>query len=73
MSFEHSVANMYMIQLGILASGDPTLVTKAGVDVSRLNLVGFISNLIPVTIGNLIGGALFVASAYWYVYLREKN
>ncbi len=73
LSFEHSVANMFMIPFGIMLSGDPALVAKAGVDVANLNLAGFMGNLIPVTIGNIIGGALFVATAYWYVYLRNRK
>ena len=70
MGFEHSVANMFMIPFGILMGGNPA---AAGFDLSRLNLSGFLSNLVPVTIGNLIGGGLFVAAAYWYVYLRVSK
>lgn len=73
MGFEHSVANMSLIPLGIMVSGDPSLVAKAGVDVSNLGLSGLVGNLIPVTIGNLIGGAVFVAAAYWYIYLRDSK
>jgi formate/nitrite transporter len=71
MGFEHSVANMFMIPFGIMIGGDPALLAKAGVDMANMNVVGFVGNLIPVTIGNIIGGALFVATAYWYVYLRK--
>ncbi|MDR0900304.1 MAG: formate/nitrite transporter family protein [Methanobrevibacter sp.] len=59
--FEHSVANMFFIPLGMLLGADITI--------SQL----FLNNLIPVTIGNIIGGALFVAIFYWYVYLRGQN
>ncbi|HIH88256.1 TPA: formate/nitrite transporter family protein [Candidatus Bathyarchaeota archaeon] len=72
MGFEHSVANMFFIPLGILVSGDPALVAGAGVSVGGLNLAGFVGNLIPVTIGNIIGGAVFVAAAYWYAYMRKQ-
>jgi formate transporter len=72
MGFEHSVANMFILPFGMLLSGNAALVAKAGVDASNLNLMGLLGNLVPVTIGNLIGGALFVASVYWYIYLREK-
>lgn len=56
--FEHSVANMYFIPLGIML--DPTSISWAG----------FVNNLIPVTIGNIIGGAFFVATAYWFVFRK---
>ncbi len=72
MGFEHSVANMFIIPFGMLLGNDPSLVAKAGVDAGGLNLSGLAANLVPVTIGNLIGGALFVATLYWYVYLKEK-
>ncbi|MCX6648630.1 MAG: formate/nitrite transporter family protein [Candidatus Bathyarchaeota archaeon] len=73
MSLEHSVANMFLIPLGILAGGDASLVQKAGVDATNLSISGFVGNLIPVTLGNLIGGALFVAAAYWYIYLKDHS
>jgi len=63
---------MFFIPLGILVSGDPALVAGAGVSVGGLNLAGFVGNLIPVTIGNIIGGAVFVAAAYWYAYMRKQ-
>jgi formate/nitrite transporter FocA (FNT family) len=73
MGFEHNVANMSLIPFGIVGSWNPSLVAKAGVDVSNLNLSSLVGNLIPVTIGNLIGGAVFVAAAYWYIYLRDSK
>ncbi|MBN2335511.1 formate/nitrite transporter family protein [Candidatus Bathyarchaeota archaeon] len=65
---EHSVANMYFIPMGLLLKG-------VGLEASpQLNWGGFIlNNLVPVTIGNLIGGALFVGIVYWYMYLHEKE
>ena len=62
--FEHCVANMYYIPAGLMAAGVPQyaqLAQGAGVDLSALNLVGFFSNLVPVTIGNIIGGCGFGA------------
>jgi formate/nitrite transporter len=73
MGFEHSVANMFLIPLGILVSSDPLLVAQVGVETSKLNVTGLLENLIPVTIGNLIGGAVFVAAAYWYIYLKDAK
>jgi len=61
LGFEHSVANMYFIPLAIFAGID-------GVTIS-----GFIGNVIPVTIGNIIGGSVFVALVYWVIYLRKTD
>lgn len=75
--FEHSIANMYYIPAGIIAKSNPLYVSKAlelgasqaGID--SLNYVSmFTRNLIPVTIGNIIGGCMFVGLAYWFIYLR---
>ncbi|NLD20294.1 MAG: formate/nitrite transporter family protein [Clostridiales bacterium] len=66
--FEHSVANMYFIPAGIAASGNEAFVAAAGVDISGLNVYGFlVKNLLPVTLGNIVGGSLFVGMAYWLV------
>lgn len=62
--FEHCVANMYYIPAGIVAAGVPRyaqLAQEAGVDLSALNWMGCLGNLIPVTIGNIIGGCGFGA------------
>lgn len=62
--FEHCVANMYYIPAGLMAAGVPRyaqLALEAGVDLSALSLAGLLTNLIPVTIGNIIGGCGFGA------------
>ena len=59
LGFEHSVANMSFIPLGMLISG------------GEISVTGFLSNLIPVTLGNIVGGGLFVAIVYWSIYLRK--
>ena len=62
--FEHSVANMYFLPMGVaLAAG-----TSA-----PLSAVDAISNLALVTIGNIFGGTVLVALVYWTVYLRSSN
>ena len=61
--FEHSIANMFFIPLGILVGG-------AG-SAPGLDVAGIISNLVPVTLGNIIGGGVLVAATYWYVYIRK--
>ncbi len=77
--FEHSVANMYFIPAGLFI--------KAGAAESFWNQIGksasdypslswghfFFANLLPVTIGNIIGGAVLVGIVYWFVYLRKPN
>nr|MBN1229526.1 formate/nitrite transporter family protein [Anaerolineae bacterium] len=72
--FEHSVANMYFIPYGLLLGTQPEVVAAANLSTNQLDhltMGGFISNLIPVTIGNLIGGAVLVGGVYWFVYLRN--
>ncbi len=66
--FEHSVANMYFIPLGILLKD--SVVAKAGFDAASLNWSGFAGNLIPVTLGNIIGGSVMVALVYYTIYRR---
>lgn len=58
--FEHSVANMYVIPVAMIGGVIP------------YDLAGLLINLLVVTIGNILGGGLFVAAAYWAVYLRVK-
>jgi len=67
--FEHSVANMYFIPLGILLKDS---VTVAGLDVSTLNWEGFAGNLLPVTLGNIFGGSVLVAAIYYIVYRFKR-
>ncbi len=61
LGFEHSVANMYLVPIGMLAGG------------GGLDLAGFLGNLVPVTLGNILGGSVFVALVYWLVYLRGSR
>ncbi|MCB5742758.1 formate/nitrite transporter family protein [Veillonella ratti] len=71
--FEHSVANMYYIPAGILAASDSSYVAQAtalGVTPDALAQLGwgsfFINNLLPVSLGNIIGGAVFIGMALMY-------
>lgn len=76
-SFEHSVANMYFIPIGLLikATAAPEFwaaIGKTAADYSHLTWANFfIANLLPVTIGNIIGGAVMVGLVYWFVYIRK--
>jgi formate transporter len=73
--FEHSIANMYFVPIGLLIKQfDPTFTAGTGVDVSSLTWSSFVTaNLIPVTIGNIIGGAVLVAAVYWFVFLHRAE
>jgi len=76
--FEHSVANMYFIPYALFIKNfDPDFVAEVGDKVANLDLLTwqafFVNNLIPVTIGNIIGGAVLVAGLYWAIFLRPDN
>ena len=66
--FEHSVANMYFISLGIFLKDTVDVAGIAGVD--RLDWTGYVRNLVPVTLGNILGGSVLVALVYHVVYRR---
>ena len=79
--FEHSIANMFFIPMGIhiaqaapeaAAAAEKVGMASAGDVVSFFTYGNFImSNLIPVTLGNIFAGAVFVGGFYWFVYLRK--
>ncbi len=72
--FEHSIANMYFMAMGLFVRGSEAIVSAANLAPEKLASVtwgGFIHNLVPVTIGNMVGGILFVAVFYFLVY-KEK-
>jgi len=74
--FEHSIANMYFIPMGILMANQPAVLGAAGLatgNVANLTWAGFVGNLVPVTIGNIIGGGILVGTIYWLAYLRRER
>jgi formate/nitrite transporter len=77
--FEHSIANIYFIPMGLLIkAGAPdkfwTSIGKTAADFPSLTWTNFfVGNLLPVTIGNIMGGSLMVAAIYWFVYLRKRT
>lgn len=78
--FEHSVANMYFIPMGLfIKSGANAPFWGGGLaftaaDYANLTWSNFIwANLLPVTIGNIIGGAGMVGLVYWFIYLRPQR
>jgi formate transporter len=76
LGFEHSVANMYFIPVALLIkTNDAWVDATAGLpDLSHLTWGHFLlDNLLPVTIGNIIGGGVMVGAVYWFVYLRRRS
>lgn len=74
--FEHVVANMYYIPIGIFVKSQAIVVETAGLEgsLSSLTWTGMFNNLIPVGLGNLVGGAFFVGTLYWILYKSKgKN
>jgi formate transporter len=73
--FEHSVANMYLVPVGLLLKVlDPGFVMYSGLELSSLTWPSFLlHNLLPVTIGNMIGGILFVGLIYAFIYKKSTN
>ncbi len=59
LGFEHSVANMYLLPIGALQSG------------AEIGVGAILANIVPVTLGNMVGGGVLVALVYWLVYLRR--
>lgn len=68
--FEHSIANMYYFTAGLLSKASGLYEFPVGKDIT---ISGAISNLIPVTIGNIIGGAIFVALMFYLVYGHKNS
>jgi formate transporter len=74
--FEHSIANMYFIPMGLLLKGESQVIAAAGKvagDLVNLNLQGLAGNLISVTTGNIFGGGFMVAVVYWFIYRRPQE
>jgi formate transporter len=73
--FEHSVANMYFIPMGLLVRSDAAFSAGHPVQgIEHLTWGRFLfANLLPVTIGNVIGGAVMVGAIYWFIYLRGQE
>ena len=75
--FEHSVANMYYIPAGILAKENTLWATASGLSTEALDALTwhsfFFQNLVPVTLGNIVGGGLLVGIAYFWAYSLKKE
>lgn len=76
--FEHSIANLYLIPVAMLVrTGAPDAfwaeIGSSADDYPTVTAGGLVSNLVPVTIGNVLGGAVLVGLVYWFVYLRGRG
>lgn len=71
--FEHCVANMYFIPMGLFLKSSGSIAAD-GLNLVNLTWTNFlVKNLVPVTIGNIIGGAIFVGYIYWTVYVKATE
>lgn len=76
--FEHSIANMYFIPYALFVKDfDPVFMAAVGDKVANLDKLTWqaflVNNLLPVTIGNIIGGAVLVAAIYWAIFLKPAS
>lgn len=75
--YEHSIANMFFIPNGILMKTVPSVVQASGLSVDQLATLTpktfILSNLVPVTIGNILGAFIFVVLLFWTAYLRDNH
>ena len=75
--FEHSVANMYFIPLALMIKAFApaslwSALAATPESFANLTLAGLVTNLAPVTLGNIVGGGVLVGGVYWFVYLRTR-
>jgi len=76
--FEHSIANMYFLSIGWLVKVTApeafwTSIGKTSADYANINWNHILfANLLPVTIGNIIGGSAMVGLVYWFIYVRKE-
>ena len=72
--FEHSIANMYYIPAGILSKAKYSSILKISSDkLSQLNLAGATHNIAVATIGNILGGGVFIGIIYYIIFKSEKK
>lgn len=79
MGFEHSIANMYFVPIGLFIKNFDPAFTQAAIEATgktyeALTVGNFVwNNLIPVTLGNIVGGVVFVAAIYWAIFLKQSK
>jgi formate transporter len=74
--FEHSIANMYFLPMGLALKAEDPVVRASGLsseEVAHLDIGATFENIAAATLGNVIGGAVLVGLVYWFVYLRTGS
>ena len=75
--YEHSIANMYFIANGLFLKATPAIAAASGLSADQLaslNIKSFLlGNLLPVTLGNMVGAFVFVVLLFWTAYLRDDH
>jgi formate transporter len=76
--FEHNIANMYFIPMGLLLKGNANVMNALksalpDLNISNLNLYGFLGNIFAVTLGNIVGGAIMVGVVYWMIIILPER
>ena len=67
--FEHSIANMFFIPLAMLLQNFDTI----GMNSTAITWTGFFGNLVPVILGNIVGGSVLVGLVYHLIYRQERH
>ena len=75
--YEHSIANMYFLTNGLFLKNTPAVVAASGLTADQLSVLNLktciLGNLIPVTLGNMVGALVFVVLLFWTAYLRDDH
>ena len=76
--FEHNIANMYFIPMGLLLKGNANVMgalnsAMPDLNISNLNFYGFLGNIFSVTLGNIVGGAIMVGAVYWMIIILPEK
>ncbi|MDD5659163.1 MAG: formate/nitrite transporter family protein [Actinomycetota bacterium] len=76
--FEHSIANMYFIPFGLILKNNPNVIESAAkmsasLNLSNLTIYGFLGNLLSVTLGNIVGGAIMIGLIYWIIIVVPQK
>ena len=75
--YEHSIANMYFLTNGLFLKHTPTIVAASGFTPEQLSALSIksclLNNLLPVTLGNIVGAIVFVVLLFWTAYLRDDH
>jgi len=69
--YEHCIANMYFVPAGLFSVISYNLDAGAGANLTWLSFI--VKNLIPVTLGNIVGGSLCIGLPYWFIYIKDSR